>query len=97
MNYLITSYKNKEQKEIIEKKGLYCYDLRLNEEGNKFISIEKEVEYDRGGSIITDEKLKFPNTQFTDFIDFEEFILNSSPASQCISLVSSSISLSSSC
>lgn len=37
MNYLITSYKNKEQKEIIEKKGLYCYDLRLNEEGNKFI------------------------------------------------------------
>lgn len=74
MNYLITSYRNKEQKEIIEKKGLYCYDLRLNEEGNKFIAIEKEVEYDRGGSIITDEKLKFPDTQFTDFIDFEEFI-----------------------
>lgn len=74
MNYLITSYRNKEQKEIIEKKGLYCYDLRLNEEGNKFIAIEKEVEYDRGGSIITNEKLKFPNTQFPNFIDFEEFI-----------------------
>lgn len=79
MNYLITSYKNEEQKEIIERKGLYCYDLRLNENGNKIVAIEKKVEYDRGGSIITDEQLKFPNTKYIDYIDFEKFVLENKP------------------
>ena len=37
--------------------GLYCYDLRHNDDGSRFCSVEAKVTVNHGGSIITDEPL----------------------------------------
>lgn len=77
MKYLVTSYKNNAEKQEIENKGLYCYDLRHSDEGGEIAGIEKSVLVNRIGSIITDEKLKFGNKRYyNDFIDFKEFSAN---------------------
>ena len=41
MKYLVTSYKNNEEKENLQKNGLYCYDLRSSDVGDKIATIEK--------------------------------------------------------
>lgn len=74
MNYLITNYKDSKEKQEIENKGLYCYDLRHSDEGGRIATIEKSVLVNRIGSIITDKKLTFDTKiPYPDFIDFEEF------------------------
>lgn len=73
MRYLVTSYKNNAEKKEIEKKGLYCYDLRHSDEGGEIATIERSVLVNRIGSIITNEKLKFGNKSYNDFIDFKKF------------------------
>lgn len=74
MKYLVTSYKDNAEKQKIESKGLYCYDLRHSDEGGEIATIEKSVLVNRIGSIITDEELKFGNKKYyNNFIDFEEF------------------------
>lgn len=72
MKFLITSYKDKQEKEDIKKQGLYCYDLRHSDDGTEIATIEKSVLVNRIGSIITNEELTFNNT---GFIDFEKFSL----------------------
>ena len=37
--------------------GLYCYDLRHSDDGDRFCSVETKVTVNYGGSIITDEPL----------------------------------------
>ena len=73
MKYLVTSYKDNAEKQKIESKGLYCYDLRHSDEGGEIATIEKSVLVNRIGSIITDKELKFGNKYYNNFIDFEEF------------------------
>lgn len=73
MKYLVTSYKDNAEKQEIESKGLYCYDLRHSDEGGEIATIEKSVLVNRIGSIITDKELKFGNKYYNNFIDFEEF------------------------
>ena len=73
MKYLVTSYKDNKEKQEIESKGLYCYDLRHSDDGGKIATIEKSVLVNRIGSIITDKELKFGNKIYNSFIDFEEF------------------------
>lgn len=74
MKYLITSYKKDTEKKEIENKGLYCYDLRQDNEEEKIATIEQNVLVNRIGSIITDEELEFNNQRnCNDFIDFDEF------------------------
>lgn len=73
MKYLVTSYKDNAEKQEIESKGLYCYDLRHSDEGGEIATIEKSVLVNRIGSIITDKELKFGNKIYNSFIDFEEF------------------------
>lgn len=73
MKYLVTSYKDNAEKQKLESKGLYCYDLRHSDEGGEIATIEKSVLVNRIGSIITDKELKFGNKYYNDFIDFEEF------------------------
>lgn len=38
--------------------GLYCYDLRHSDDGDRFCSVETRVTVNHGGSIITDELLE---------------------------------------
>lgn len=77
MKYLVTSYKDNVEKQEIESKGLYCYDLRHSDEVGEIATIEKRVLVNRIGSIITDKELKFGNKKYPDdFIDFEEFSAN---------------------
>ncbi len=73
MKYLVTNYKDNAEKQEIESKGLYCYDLRHSDEGGEIATIEKSVLVNRIGSIITDKELKFGNKYYNNFIDFEEF------------------------
>lgn len=74
MKYLVTSYKDNAEKQEIESKGLYCYDLRHSDEGGEIATIEKSVLVNRIGSIITDEELKFDSqNKYDNFIDFQEF------------------------
>lgn len=42
MKYFITSWKNNKEKKEIEKKGLYCYDLRCDDDGFSIATIEKK-------------------------------------------------------
>ena len=48
MNYLITNYKNSEEKQEIMNKGLFCYDLRHSDDESEIATIEKRS----GGKII---------------------------------------------
>lgn len=73
MKYLITSYKNRKEKQEIENDGLYCYDLRHNDNGIGIATIEKSVSVNRVGSIITNKEIKFGNKSYNDFIDFKKF------------------------
>ena len=73
MKYFITSWKNNKEKKEIEKKRLYCYDLRCDDDGFSIATIEKNVLVNRVGSIITDKKLNFNSKYFKKFIDFEKF------------------------
>lgn len=72
MKFLIVDYKDKQEKEDIQKQGLYCYDLRHSDDGAEIATIEKRVLVNRIGSIITNNELIFDNN---DFMDFEEFVL----------------------
>lgn len=71
MKFLITGYKDKQEKEDIKKQGLYCYDLRHSDDGTEIATIERSVLINRVGSITTNEELTFDDT---DCIDFEEFL-----------------------
>ena len=72
MKYLITNHKSNDEKQEIQKQGLFCYDLRHGDDG-EICTIERGVLVNRAGSIITNEELSFGNTITTDMIYFDEF------------------------
>lgn len=72
MKYLVTSHKDAKEKAEIQKKGLYCYDLRSSNEGKDIATIEKFVFINRVGSIITNEEIQFQKDDFIDYDFFEE-------------------------
>lgn len=71
MKYVITEHKSNEEKNEIQKQGLYCYDLRMSDEQTEIATIEKSVLVNRVGSVITDEPINFGKN---DFIDYKQFI-----------------------
>ena len=72
MKYLVTSHKDAKEKAEIQKKGLYCYDLRDSDDGKGIATIEEFVFINRAGSIITNEKIEFQKDDFIDYDFFEK-------------------------
>lgn len=48
-------------------KGLYCYDLRSDDDGNGFAAIEPHVSVNHAGSVITNELIDFSETGYIAF------------------------------
>ena len=47
--------------------GLYCYDLRHSDDGDRFCSVEPKVAVNHGGSVITDIPLDFGEKGYIPF------------------------------
>jgi len=74
MKYLETHILSRDEREIYERKGLYCYDLRDSDFGGEIASIEKRVIVNRIGSMITNEEIKMGNEYPNNYVDYEEFV-----------------------
>lgn len=48
-------------------KGLYCYDLRSDDDGNGFATIEPKVRVNHAGSVITDFRIDFGDEGYIGF------------------------------
>lgn len=89
MKYFITDYLTKQAKNSLKRLGLFCYDLRdCDDNPRNFATIENVVIVNRGGSIITNEKLQLGNEYPTDFIDFKEFSVSNEEVSTITELSS---------
>lgn len=74
MKYLETNYLDIKERKGLEEKGLYCYDLRHSDFGEKIACIEKNVLVNRAGSIVTDEEISLDNKCLNEYMDYEKFI-----------------------
>ena len=74
MKYLETHILSRDEREIYERKGLYCFDLRDSDFGGEIASIEKRVIVNRIGSMITNEEIKMGNEYPNNYVDYEEFV-----------------------
>ena len=79
MKYLVTHTLSKEERKEYESKGLYCYDLRDSDFGNKIASIEKHVMVNNIGSMITNKEIKLGKEYPNDFVDYETFVSKNDP------------------
>ena len=52
--------------------GLYCYDLRHSDDGDRFCSVEPKVAVNHGGSVITDIPLDFGDEGYISFTEDTE-------------------------
>ena len=52
--------------------GLYCYDLRHSDDGDRFCTVEPRVAVNHGGSVITDEPLDFGEKGYIAFTEDTE-------------------------
>ena len=52
--------------------GLYCYDLRHSDDGDRFCSVEPKVAVNHGGSVITDIPLDFGDEGYIPFSEDTE-------------------------
>lgn len=73
MKYLIKDI-NKNEKEELEKKGLYCYDLRESDTGDEIANIERKVFVSKVGNMITNEKIEFGKSP-NDFVNYFDFCM----------------------
>ena len=73
MKYLIKDI-NKDEKEKLEKKGLYCYDLRESDTGEEVANVERKALINRVGNMITNEKIEFDKSP-KDFISYFDFCM----------------------
>lgn len=73
MKYLIKDI-NKNEKDRLEKMGLYCYDLRESDMGNEVANIEKNVFINKVGNMITNEKIEFEKNP-NDFVNYFDFCM----------------------
>lgn len=53
-------------------KGLYCYDIRHNDNGNSFATLEPKVKVNHAGSVITDEPIDFGEQGYISFTEDRE-------------------------
>lgn len=53
-------------------KGLYCYDVRHNDNGSTFATVEPKVTVNLGGSVITDEPIDFGERGYISFTEETE-------------------------
>lgn len=83
MKYLETHILSRDEREIYERKGLYCYDLRDSDFGGEIASIEKRVIVNRIGSMITNEEIKMGNEYPNNYVDYEDFISKN----ECVSTI----------
>ena len=65
---------NKNEKERLEKMGLYCYDLRESDMGDEVANIEKNVFINKVGNMITNEKIEFRKSP-NDFVNYFDFCM----------------------
>ena len=73
MKFLIKDI-NKNEKEELEKKGLYCYDLRESDTGDEIANIERNVFVNKVGNMITNEKIEFDKSP-KDFVNYFDFCM----------------------
>lgn len=73
MKYLIKDI-NKNEKDRLEKMGLYCYDLRESDMGDEVANIEKNVFINKVGNMITNEKIEFEKNP-NDFVNYFDFCM----------------------
>ena len=59
MKFLVTGHLTNEERQDLEERGLFCYELRDNEMGNGINSIEKNVAVNNIGAIVTDKEINF--------------------------------------
>lgn len=76
MKFLVTNYLDEKEKRKLQKKGLFCYDLRGSDLGCDIATIENNVFVNRVGSMITNEKINLGDKLPNDFIDYETFVAN---------------------
>ncbi len=76
MKFLITDSKSEREKREIRSRGLYCYDLRLSDDGDKIATIETSVTVNNVGSIITNEQIIIVDKINQNYVDYESFIVN---------------------
>ena len=74
MRYYECDKLSSRERDKLERKGLYCYDLRLSDDGSYIATIEKNVIVNNCGSIITDREIEFKD--FYDFVDYDDFVSN---------------------
>lgn len=91
MKYLITRQLDAKEKSKIVEKGLYCYDLRLSDLGDKIASIEEFVFFNRVGSMITNEQIPLGDKYPNDFVDYETFIANNQAVDKIEELLSNRV------
>ncbi|MBR3255518.1 MAG: hypothetical protein IKF97_04810 [Clostridia bacterium] len=86
MKYLIKDV-DKKEKEELEKKGLYCYDLRESDMGDEVANIEKSVFVNKVGNMVTNEKIEFGKSP-NDFVDYFDFCMKNKQVDKIEDLLS---------
>lgn len=86
MKYLIKDI-DKNEKERLEKIGLYCYDLRESDMGDEIANIEKSVFVNKVGNMITNEKIEFEKSP-NDFVNYFDFCMKNEQVDKIADLLS---------
>ena len=79
MKFLVTGHLTNEERQDLEERGLFCYELRDNEMGNGINSIEKNVAVNNIGAIVTDKEINFDkdsnnSKNYLEFISQNELV-----------------------
>ena len=59
MKFLVTGHLTKEERQELEERGLFCYELRDSDMGNDINSIEKKVAINNVGAMVTNKEINF--------------------------------------
>ena len=86
MKYLIKDVDKNEKKEL-ERKGLYCYDLRESDKGDEIANIEKSVFVNKVSNMITNEKIEFGKSP-NDFVNYFDFCMKNKQVDKIDDLLS---------
>ena len=78
MKFLVTGHLTNEERQELEERGLFCYELRDNDMGNDINSIEKNVAINNVGAIVTDKEINFEKSS-NNSKNYLEFIAQNEP------------------
>lgn len=90
MKFLVEGSLTKEERKVLEDKGLFCYELRDTDMKNDIGTIEEKVLANNIGSIITNEKLVFGEYP-QNSINYMEFILENEQVDTIEELLTNSV------